>query len=85
MTSQNKAPALTSPDAGRGRTLKRFAAGLGTRLAGVSMIWLGDGRTGLPGKAMVVAGVALSVAGIGVLKYLMMGGLKAKRRRTPVR
>jgi hypothetical protein len=43
------------------------------------MIWLGDGHTSVLSKVVVVVGVVLSVTGIGVLKYLMMRGLRRRR------
>jgi hypothetical protein len=62
----------------RPRTLRDFAAGLGVRLVGALLIWLGDGHASLFSKAVVVVGVVLSVGGIAVLKWLAM---QPRRRR----
>ena len=61
------------------RRLRIFAAGLGVRLFGAALIWAGDGHDSVFRKGMVVAGVVLSVGGIGVLKYLLYSGLGRKR------
>jgi hypothetical protein len=53
----------------RGRRL--FAIGLGVRLLGVLLIWLGDGSSLLWRKAVVAVGIVLTVGGIGVLRYLL--------------
>ncbi len=60
---------------------RTYAIGLGVRLFGALLIWLGDGSAALWRKAIVVFGVVLSVGGIGVLKFLLYQGLKKKRRR----
>jgi hypothetical protein len=62
-----------------------FALGLGVRLAGVALIWAGDGSPAPWRKALVVVGVALSIGGIAVLRYLLLAGplsrLSARWRR----
>lgn len=50
---------------------KQFALGLGIRLVGVLFLWLGDGSPLLWRKALVVVGVALSIGGIGILRWLL--------------
>lgn len=64
-----------------------FATGLGVRLVGVAMIWLGDGSSALHRRALVVVGVLLSVGGIAVLRYLLLAGplsrFAARRRGEP--
>jgi hypothetical protein len=57
---------------------RSFVVGLGIRLVGVAMIWLGNGRTSLLSKVVVCVGVALSVLGIGVLKWMMYAGMKRR-------
>jgi hypothetical protein len=47
-----------------------FLFGIGIRLVGLLMIVLGDGHASLFSKLVVVAGVILSIFGIGVLKWL---------------
>ena len=56
-----------------------FGMGLGVRLAGLALIWLGDGHDSVFRKALVVIGVVLSVGGIGVLKYLLYKGLATRK------
>ena len=51
-----------------------FALGLGVRLLGLALIWAGDGSAAWWRKAVVVLGVALSVGGIVVLRYLLLAG-----------
>jgi hypothetical protein len=62
----------------RPRALPIFLAGLSVRLAGVGLIWLGDGHPGVVRKGMVAVGVVLSVGGIAVLKFLLYGGLRRR-------
>jgi hypothetical protein len=64
----------------RQRKLRIFLFGLGVRLVGLLLIWLGDGSSSIFRKSVVVLGVILSVGGIGVLKYLLNSGLHKKRR-----
>jgi hypothetical protein len=71
------------PPAPKHRTLKMFAAGLGVRVAGGCLIWLGDGSDKPFRKGVVVLGVVLSIGGIGLLKYLLYSGLRRKRRVIP--
>ncbi len=51
---------------------KTFTIGLAIRLLGVALIILGDGHHSWPRKAMVIIGVALTVGGITVLRYLLL-------------
>jgi hypothetical protein len=64
------------------RGWRLFAIGLAVRLAGLALIWLGDGHTSVFRKSLVVAGVVLSVGGITVLRYMLFSGLR--RKPTPV-
>jgi hypothetical protein len=57
-----------------------FVLGLGVRLIGVALIWLGDGSSNAFRQALVVIGVILSVGGIAVLKWLLYAGLKRNRQ-----
>jgi len=63
------------------RTWRIFATGLAVRLAGIVLIWLGDGHQDLFRKGLVVLGVILSVGGIGILRYLLISGLHKKLSR----
>jgi hypothetical protein len=68
------------------RKWKTFAIGISIRLAGLALIWFGDGSSSLPRKTMVVVGVVLSVGGIGVLRYLLLAeplSRLAKRKAKP--
>jgi hypothetical protein len=38
----------------------------------LALIWMGDGSTSVFRKALVVLGVALSVGGIAMLRYLLI-------------
>ena len=51
-----------------------FAVGLGVRLIGVALLWLGDGSDLVWRKALVVLGIVLSIGGIAVLRYLLLAG-----------
>ena len=51
---------------------KLFWIGLGVRLFGVLLIWLGDGHPDIFRKILVVLGVIISIGGITILKYLLM-------------
>lgn len=55
-----------------------FLAGLAVRLIGAGMIWLGDGHQHWFSKAVVLLGVALSIGGIGILRYLLYSGMRKK-------
>jgi hypothetical protein len=44
----------------------------------LALIWMGDGSTSVFRKALVVLGVALSVGGIAMLRYLLLQGQGAK-------
>jgi hypothetical protein len=73
------------PDTSRPATENGFSAwqmfvlGLGVRLIGVALIWLGDGSSNSFRQAVVVVGVILSVGGIAVLKWLLYTGLRRNR------
>jgi NADH:ubiquinone oxidoreductase subunit 4 (subunit M) len=56
-----------------------FSLGLAVRLVGVLLIWLGDGHDSLLHKSVVVVGVALSIGGIGMLRYLLISGFRRKK------
>ena len=58
---------------------RTITIGLAVRLAGLVLIWLGDGHSDLFHKAVVVTGVVLSVGGIAVLCYLLITGLFKKK------
>ena len=58
----------------KSRNWKLFSIGLGVRLIGVLLIWLGNGYDSVFRKGLVVLGVILSVGGIGVLRYLLISG-----------
>jgi hypothetical protein len=62
---------------------KLLAVGLAVRLAGVGLIWLGDGHASPFRKGLVVVGVVLSVGGIAVLKYLLYAAMRRDKRPTP--
>lgn len=64
-----------SPDSEKHRKWRLFTIGLAVRLAGVALIWLGDGDDRWFRKAMVVLGVALSIGGITVLRYMLLAPL----------
>ena len=61
---------------------KLFSLGLGVRLVGVGLLWLGDGHDSLFHKALVVLGVILSIGGIGVLRYMLFADLFSRRGKT---
>jgi hypothetical protein len=63
------------------RTWRAFGVGLGVRLAGLGLIWAGDGSDAWHRKALVVVGVALSVGGIAVLRVLLLAPLLSKLPR----
>ena len=44
------------------------------RLAGLVLIWIGDGDPALFRKALVLIGLVLSVGGIAVLRYMLLAG-----------
>jgi hypothetical protein len=52
--------------------MKRFAIGLGVRLLGVGLIWLGDGGDSLFRKGMVLLGIVLMLGGMAVLRYMLL-------------
>jgi hypothetical protein len=55
-----------------------FMIGVVCCLFGMAMIYVGDHRHGAAWVALVAIGVAAVVLGIGVLRYLLMKGLKRK-------
>lgn len=55
-----------------------FTLGLGVRLLGLGLIWVGDGGTATWRKGVVIFGVLLSVGGIAVLRYLLLAGPLAR-------
>lgn len=58
-----------------------FALGLGTRLLGALLIWLGDGSPAWWRKGVVLLGILLFVGGVAVLKYLLYSGMRRKPAR----
>jgi hypothetical protein len=78
----------TNPDPGaegvqvrsdRKRKWRMFGVGLAVRLFGLALIWLGDGGSSVFRKALVVAGVILSIGGITVLRFLLISGFRRHR------
>ena len=69
----------------RSQVWRVFGLGLGIRLAGVALIWSGDGSVLWWRRALVVLGVALSIGGIGLLRFLLLSGPLARltAKRTP--
>ena len=70
---------LPMPDPRRDTTIRTrprrlFVVGLFVRLVGLGLIWAGDGSAAWWRKALVVLGVALSIGGIAVLRYLLLAG-----------
>lgn len=63
----------------RNRRWTTFAIGLSVRLMGLALIWMGDGGTSVWRQALVVIGVALSIGGIAVLRYLLISSLRKPR------
>ncbi|HTL29306.1 MAG TPA: hypothetical protein VL282_08795 [Tepidisphaeraceae bacterium] len=57
-----------------------FFIGIGIRLIGLLLIVVGDGHTSLLSKVVVIIGVALSIFGIGLLKWLSF----QPRRKKPL-
>ena len=63
-----------------------IASGIIVRLFGAGLIFLADGHDSLWSKALVIAGVIISVTGIGILRYLLLrpffqkAGAKIKAR-----
>jgi hypothetical protein len=55
-----------------------FGVGLAVRLLGVLLLWLGDGSDSAWRKGLVVIGLVLSIGGIGVLRYLLVSGLRRR-------
>ena len=62
------------PTQTRQQKWRLFSLGLGVRLAGLALIWIGDGSSSLFRKALVVVGLVLSVGGIAVLRYMLLAG-----------
>jgi hypothetical protein len=53
----------------------------------VALLWLGDGSDSLFRKAVVILGVALSIGGAAVLRYMLLSPvlskLAARRKKSP--
>ena len=64
----------------RKKKWRTFGLGLAVRLLGLLLIWLGDGSPSVFRKSLVVLGVILSVGGIAVLKFLLISGLRKKKK-----
>ena len=60
------------------KKLKMIAIGIIVRLAGADLIVLGDGHDSLWAKVLVVCGVIITVAGMGILRYLLLSPLLSK-------
>ena len=58
----------------RTRSRRLFVVGLFVRLVGLGLIWAADGSPAWWRKALVVLGVALSIGGIAMLRYLLLAG-----------
>ncbi len=71
-------PVALSPEARK--KLKTFAIGIGVRLAGLPLILLGDGHDTLWAKALVIAGVIITVAGMSILRFMLFQPLLTKLR-----
>ena len=63
------------------RRWRTFALGLSVRLLGVALLWMGDGGTSVFRKALVVLGVALSIGGIAMLRYLLISSFRKGKPR----
>jgi hypothetical protein len=61
-------------ESSRTRARRLFVVGLLVRLIGLGLIWAADGSAAWWRKAPVVLGVALSIGGIAVLRYLLLAG-----------
>lgn len=69
----------------RKKKWRTFGVGFAVRLLGLLLIWLGDGSPSVFRKSLVVLGVILSVGGIAVLRFLLISGLRKKKRASPPR
>ncbi len=79
----SQSPEANTKRAGRFPNRKVFCTGLAVRVAGLGLVWLGDGSDSLWRKTLVVVGVVLSVGGIAVLRYLLLAKpLSALRRKS---
>ena len=58
----------------RTHSRRLFVVGLFVRLVGLGLIWAADGSPAWWRKALVVLGVALSIGGIAMLRYLLLAG-----------
>jgi len=63
------------------RRWRTFALGLSVRLLGVALLWMGDGGTSVFRKTLVVVGVALSIGGIAMLRYLLISSFRKGKPR----
>ena len=63
---------------------KLFCFGVGVRLFGVALIWLGDGSDSLFRKTLVVLGVILLIGGTAVLRYMRWSPVLSKLTRRTV-
>ena len=63
----------------RRREWRLFGIGLGVRLVGVGLLWLGDGHDSVFRKGLVVVGVILSVGRIAVVSYLLLAEPLSRR------
>ena len=61
---------MTIKDFEKGNILNRAAAGITVCLAGSLLIFLGDHHDSLVSKMIVVCGVAVTIVGLGFLRYL---------------
>jgi hypothetical protein len=63
---------LPKPPTDKHQKWKIFWIGLAVRLAGLALIWMGNGSDSLWRKAVVVVGLILTVGGIAVLRFLLL-------------
>jgi len=57
---------------GRRRKWSMFFIGLTVCLAGLGLLWLGDGHDSLFRKSLIVLGLLMSIGGIAALRYLLL-------------
>jgi len=75
----NNVPKVEEEIVAKWRKWKMFGIGLGIRLVGVLLLWLGDGHDSVFHKGLVVLGLILSIGGITVLRYLLFLGFRKKK------